>query len=115
MGLPPEQQLEMCEEALRAAQRDEERRLVLDVLGGIPTTKAMSLVVPHLAQPALVEEAAAAALRIGEGIVQSEPGLVADAMRQVLKSSVSGEQAAHAEKLLQLAGSLTNASPLKKP
>ena len=106
MGLPPEQQLGMCEEALRAAQRDEERRLVLAVLGRIPTAKAMSMVVPHLAHPALAEEAATAALRIGEGIVQSEPGLVADAMQQVLKSSVSGEQAAQAKKLLQHAGSL---------
>jgi len=40
--------------------------------------------------------------------------LVADAMQQVLQSSVSGEQAAHAKKLLEHAGSLTNASPLKK-
>ena len=114
MKLPPEQQLEMCEEALRTAQRDEERRLVLAVLGRIPTSKAMSIVVPHLAHLALAEEAAMAALQIGEGIVQSEPGLVADAMQQVLKSSVSGEQAAQAKKLLQRADSLTNASPVKK-
>ncbi len=106
MGLPPEQQLRMCEEALRAAQRDDERQLVLAVLGRIPTAKAMSMVVPHLARPAVAEEAATAALRIGEGIVQSEPGLVADAMQQVLKSSVSGEQTAQAKKLLQHAGSL---------
>ncbi|MHB0956397.1 MAG: HEAT repeat domain-containing protein [Pirellulaceae bacterium] len=114
MGLPPEQQLEMCEEALRAALRDDERRLVLAVLGRIPTTQAMSLVVPHLVHPGLAGEAATAALRIGEGIVQSEPGVVADAMQQVLKSSVSGEQAAQAQKLLQSASSLTNADPVKK-
>jgi HEAT repeat protein len=113
MGLPPEEQLEMCEEALRVAQRDDERRLVLAVLGRIPATKAMSLVVPHLAQPALAEDAAAAALRIGEGIIQNEPVLVADAMQQVLKSGVSGEPAARAQKLLQHAGSLTNANPPK--
>jgi hypothetical protein len=106
MGLPSEQQLGMCEEALRAAQRDDERRLVLAVLGRIPTAKAMSIVVPHLAHPALAEEAATAALRIGEGIVQREPGMVADAMQQVLKSSVSGELADQAKKLLQQAGSL---------
>jgi HEAT repeat protein len=106
MGLPSEQQLGMCEEALRAAQRDDERRLVLAVLGRIPTAKAMSIVVPHLAHPALAEEAATAALRIGEGIVRSEPGVVADAMQQVLKSGVSGELADQAKKLLQQAGSL---------
>ncbi|MHB8974439.1 MAG: HEAT repeat domain-containing protein [Pirellulaceae bacterium] len=114
MKLAPEQQLEMCEEALRAAQRDDERRLVLAVLGRIPTTKGMSIVVLQLAQPTLVAEATAAALRIGEGLVQSEPGVVADAMQQVLKSSVSGEPAAQAKKLLQQADSLINASPVKK-
>ena len=101
MGLPPEQKLEMCEEAFRAAQRDEERRLVLAVLGHLPTTKALSLVVPHLAHPACAEEAATAALEIGDKIVQKEPRTVADAMRQVLKSGVSGEKAAQAKALLK--------------
>lgn len=105
MGLPAAQKLDMCEEAFRAAQRDEERRLVLAVLGHTATTKAMSMVVPHLANPALAEEAATAALRIGEKTVQTEPRMVADAMRQVLKSGVSGENAARAKKLLQRTGS----------
>ncbi len=101
MGLPPEQKLEMCEEAFRAAQRDEERRLVLAVLGHLPTTKALSLVVPHLAHPACAEEATTAALGIGEKIVQTEPHAVADAMRQVLKSGVSGKKATQAKTLLK--------------
>lgn len=105
MDLPPAQKLQMCEEALGAAQRDEERRLVLAVLSQIPTTKALSLVVPHLSKPALAEEAATAALAIGEKIVKTEPRTVADAMQQVLKSGVSGEKAAQAEKLLERAGS----------
>ncbi|NLX99615.1 MAG: HEAT repeat domain-containing protein [Rhodopirellula sp.] len=102
MGLPPAEKLQMCEEALAAAQRDEERRLVLGVLGQIPTAKAMSLVVPHLAKPALAEEAATAALAIGEKIIQTQPRVVADAMREVLKSGAKTDQA---KKLLQRAGS----------
>jgi len=101
MPLPPEQKLEMCEEAFRAAQRDEERRLVLGVLGHIPTTEALSLVVPHLAQPGCAEEAATAALGIGEKIVETEPRVVADAMRQVLKSGVTEKKAAQAKTLLK--------------
>ena len=101
MSLPPEQKLEMCEEALRVAQRDEERRLVLAVLGRLPSTKALSLVVPHLARPACAEDAATAALMIGEKIVQTEPRAVADAMREVLKSGVSGKKAAQAKTLLK--------------
>ena len=90
----------MCNEAFQAAQRDEERLLVLGVLGQIPAAEAMSMVVPHLGNPALAEGAAAAALAIGEKIVRAEPRAVADAMRQVLKSGVGGEQAARAKKLL---------------
>lgn len=100
MGLPPQQRLDMCKEAFQAAQRDDERRLVLAVLGQIPTAEAMSMVVPHLGNPALAEEAAGAALAIGEKIVRAEPRAVADAMRQVLKSGVGGEKAARAKKLL---------------
>ncbi|MDD4269288.1 MAG: HEAT repeat domain-containing protein [Pirellulales bacterium] len=100
MGLPPQQRLAMCNEAFQAAQRDEERLLVLGVLGQIPAAEAMSMVVPHLGNPALAEGAAAAALAIGEKIVRAEPRAVADAMRQVLKSGVGGEQAARAKKLL---------------
>ncbi len=58
MGLPPQQRLDMCKEAFQAAQRDDERRLVLAVLGQIPTAEAMSMVVPHLGNPSLAEEAA---------------------------------------------------------
>ena len=105
MPLPPEQKLEMCEEAFRAAQRDEERRLVLAVLGHLPTTKALSLVVPHLADPACAEEAATAALGIGEKLVETEPRAVADAMGQVLESGVSGKKAAQAKALLKRTGS----------
>ncbi|NLF73495.1 MAG: hypothetical protein GX575_31035 [Candidatus Anammoximicrobium sp.] len=104
MVLPPEQKLKMCQAAFQAARRDEERRLVLNVLGGLPTAEAMSLVVPNLSRPALAPQAAAAALAIGEKIMHTEPRTVADAMRQVLKSGVSGDQAKQAERLLKRAG-----------
>ncbi len=101
MSLPTEQKLAMCEAAFGAAQRNEERRLVLAVLSRVPSAKAISMVIPHLANPALAEEAAAAALAIGEKIVQTDPRVVADAMQQVLKSGVSSEKAARAKALLE--------------
>jgi hypothetical protein len=106
MGLPAEQKLAMCETAFAAAQRDEERRLVLAAIGRVPSAKAISMAVAHLADSALAEEAAAAALTVGEKIVQTDPRAVADAMRQVLKSGVSSEKAARAKALLQRAGHL---------
>jgi HEAT repeat protein len=106
MNLPAEQKLAMFEAAFAAAQRNEERRLALDVLGRVPSAKAISMAVPHLANPALAEDAAAAALAVGEKIVQTDPRVVADAMQRVLKSGVSSEKAAQAKALLERAGRL---------
>ena len=101
MSLSAEQKLAMCEAAFGAAQRDEERRLVLAALSRVPSSKALSMVTPHLANPALAEEAAAAALAVGETIVQTDPRVVADAMRRVLKSGVSSGKTAQAKALLE--------------
>jgi HEAT repeat protein len=103
MSLPADEKLAMCEAAFGAAQRDEERRLVLAVLGRVASAKAVSMAVPHLANPALAEDAAAAALAVGENIVQTDPRVVADAMQQVLKSGVSSGKAAQAKALLERA------------
>jgi HEAT repeat protein len=104
MSLSAEQKLAMCDEAFRAAERDEERRLILNVLSHVPSAKSLAMVTPHLANSALRNEAALAAVAIGQKIVQAEPGLVAEAMQQVLKSGVSGETAARAQSLGKLGG-----------
>jgi HEAT repeat protein len=101
MSLPAEQKLAMCEAAFGAVQRDEERRLILAALGRVPSAKAISMVVPHLANPALAEEAAEAALAVGEKIVQTDPRVVADAMQQVLKSGVGSEKTTRAKAILE--------------
>lgn len=101
MSLPAEQKLAMCEAAFGAAQRNEERRLVLAVFSRVASAKAISMVVPHLANPALAEDAAAAALAVGEKIVQTDPRVVADAMQRVLKSGVSSGKTAQAKALLE--------------
>ncbi len=103
MNLPVDEKLAMCEAAFGAARRDEERQLLLAALGRIPSAKAISMVVPHLANPALAEDAAAAALAVGETIVQNDPRAVADAMRQVLKSGVSDANTTQARLILERA------------
>ncbi len=76
----------MCREAFGLAQRDEEKRLVLDVLGRIPSAEALDMVIPHLESPSLKATAGTAAVSIGEKIVGSSPAAVAKAVEQVLKS-----------------------------
>jgi HEAT repeat protein len=99
--LPPDRRLAMCEEALRTARRDEEKALALQVLVRIPSVQTLSLAASYLAQGALKQDAAAAAVAIAEKLVQAEPREVAKTMQQVLQAGVGGQQAARAKDLLE--------------
>jgi HEAT repeat protein len=103
MDLPPDRRLAMCDEALRAAGRDEEKKLVLAVLARIPSSKTLALAASCLNQAGLKEEAANTAVAIAEKIVRNEPRAVAAAMRQVLQSGPAGQPAARAKSLLDRA------------
>ncbi|MGA2035699.1 MAG: HEAT repeat domain-containing protein, partial [Thermoguttaceae bacterium] len=101
MDLTPDARLAMCQEALRAARRDDERKLALQALVRTASANSLTVAVEHLAQPGLREEAALAAVAIAEKIAPREPQAVAAAMRQVLRSGVSGQPAVRARQLLE--------------
>lgn len=98
-NFPAERKLAMCKEAMGLAQRDEEKKLVLGALGGVPSAEALAMVVPFLDQAAAKEEAAAAAVAIGEKIAGSHPAPVADAMAKVLKTTQNAALKKRAEEL----------------
>ncbi|MCR4411417.1 MAG: HEAT repeat domain-containing protein, partial [Thermoguttaceae bacterium] len=89
-GVPADQKLAMSKEALGLAQRDEEKKLVLGVLGGVPSPASLAMVAPFLDHPAMKDEAGAAAVAIGEKLAGRRPAEVAAAMKKVLQ--VSGNQ-----------------------
>jgi HEAT repeat protein len=60
------ERLKMCQEALDAAKRDDERRAVLSAVGDVPTADALKMADAHLANPALKNEAAIAVIRIAK-------------------------------------------------
>jgi HEAT repeat protein len=97
---PAERKLAARREALGLADRDEEKKLVLGVLGGIPSAEALAMVAASLPDPALKDEAGAAAVAIGEKIVGSHPAQVAQAMKQVLKTAPSPALRQRAQDLL---------------
>jgi HEAT repeat protein len=101
LGIPADQKVTMCQEALGAACRDDERRMVLQVLGRLPSVKSLSLAASCLTVPALRDEAITAVLEIGEKLSANEARAVADAMRQVLKAGASGEKADRAKAILE--------------
>jgi len=102
LAMPAEQRLALCKDMLAVAQRDDERRLVIEVLGRNPSAASLALVAPFLGG-ALKEDAAKAAVAIAEKIVQAQPGPVADAMQQVVDGSKNAEVVNKAKGLLNRA------------
>ena len=99
-NLPTGQKLAMCKEAAVLVRRNEEKKLLLGVLGGVPAAEALSMAMAYLDDPATKNEASFAAVAISEKIVQqaAEGGLdpvqavrlageVADAMQKVLRGT----------------------------
>lgn len=81
-GLPDDERLTMCREAIEAASRDQEKQLVLDALTRIASSAAMEMIAIYLDDPNLKEAASAAAVTLGENIVDQHPAIVADAMKK---------------------------------
>jgi HEAT repeat protein len=85
--IPTEKKLEICRQADALIQRDEEKKLLLGVLSTVPAIEALSMAMAHLDNAATKDEAAFAAVAIGENIVEQKPGEVAEALQKVLKAT----------------------------
>jgi hypothetical protein len=94
----------MFREIMSLAQRDDERRLALDVLKQIRTTESLSVALGYLDQPKLRAKAAAVAVTISEKMVASKPTEVAAAMKQVLRMAKNKDVLDKARGLLNRAG-----------
>lgn len=70
--LPAEQRFKMCQDAGSLIQRPEEKRLLLAALGSVATPEALKLVVPHLDDPAIREEASAAVVGIADRLLRGQ-------------------------------------------
>ncbi len=90
-GLPHEDKMAMCQNALDVAQRDDERQLVLTVLERNPSATSLGLAVTMLDNPNLKNRAAKVALSISQRLIEEEPKPVADAMQKVLDAKVGAK------------------------
>ena len=86
-SLSTEKKLAMCKEAAALIQRNEEKKLLLGVLGQVPAAEALSMAMAHLDNPATKDEASFAVVAISEKIVGQKPGAVADALQKVLRAT----------------------------
>ncbi len=78
-----DQKLVSLKESMALIERDEERRLALVALGGIPTAESLAMVAPYLSAGNLKGEASIAAVAISAKIIGRCPAQVAAAMEQV--------------------------------
>ncbi len=88
--------LALLKEALANARRVEEKRLVLGQLGAVAAPEALELALQELPEPGLTDEAALAALSIGESLAASRPDLAGQAADKVLARVPEGEIARRA-------------------
>jgi HEAT repeat protein len=95
--LPVAKRFEMLKGAMAAADRDDERQLVLSALGSVPDADALTLVASCLDNPVLREESCIAAVAIAEKLNSSHDSRVAAVMKQVAKLSANKELAARAD------------------
>ncbi|MCY2991344.1 MAG: HEAT repeat domain-containing protein [Planctomycetota bacterium] len=86
LDVPADQRVAMCGEASKICQRDDERKLVLEVLRRNPSAEGLALVVPYLRSAELKAEASSTAVTIAEKVLPKNPAAVADAMQQVLQT-----------------------------
>jgi HEAT repeat protein len=92
----PPQKLDMCKQAAELIQRDDEKRLLLGVLGGVPTGPSLQMVATYLDNPGTKEEAATAAVAIVERMSRGRnagplPPVAGDVMEKVAKVSGNAE------------------------
>jgi hypothetical protein len=82
--------LALCAKTMDAAQRIEDKKLVLGGIGSIVAPEALTAALAYLKDEKLREDAGLAAVTIGEKLVRGNPQAVAAAMVKV-KESVKGQ------------------------
>ena len=102
--VPAGKKLAMCREAMGVAQQNDEKKLVLGALGGVQQVESLAMVVPSLDNPDLKEEAAVAAVSIGDKQVAGHPAEVAAAMKKVLQVSKNASLLKRAQTILDRSG-----------
>lgn len=86
-SLSTAQKLTICRQAAELAQRNEDKKLLLGVLGTVPSPEALEIAMAHLDNRATSVEAGFAAAAISEKIVDQEPDKVIEALQKVLNAT----------------------------
>jgi len=102
-SLSTAEKLAICKKAAGLIQRNEEKKLLLGVLGNVPSSEALAMAMAHLDDRATRLEASFAAVAISEKIVGQHPKEVRDALEKVLKATNNRGVTRRARQTLQKA------------
>ncbi len=108
-SITDEQKVAMCKEAMAAATRDEEKKLVIGALSNIATAEAMLQLVPLLDSATLKEEAGAAIVAISDKLAKvwwkkNDPKPLLDCLEKVAASCQDKQTIARANAVLKKQG-----------
>ncbi|MHC4214624.1 MAG: HEAT repeat domain-containing protein [Planctomycetota bacterium] len=102
-GLSVEHRVAMCKHANVLIRRDQEKKLLLSVLGTVPSVEALSMAMGHIDNAAVKNEAALATVAISEKIVEQKPAEVLDAMQKVIQATDNEDVKKRAKGILEKA------------
>jgi HEAT repeat protein len=100
LKLAPETRLAMFRTAMELAQRNEEKKIALEILPRIPSAATLGVAVSYLGAPGLKAPAADAAVKISGKLVGRDPKAVATDLQKVVDAKVGGDTGAKAKQLL---------------
>jgi len=103
LQVPDAERVAMCRKAMQAAQRDQERRLVLEALGRIPALDALQMATSYLEKPSLKEAAAGAVVAIAEKLLRTSPRQLVEPLQKVFEVTDNSELKVRAQLFLRRA------------
>ncbi len=87
--------------AMKAAPRDEEKKLLLSALASVPDRKAAEAIKPYLSDPKLQQEAGLAAMNLAEALRKPDRPVAKELAQAVKQASLSDDLTRRADAILK--------------
>ncbi len=108
--MPTAERLSMCRQAADIIQRDDEKKLLLGALSSIESPETLGLIMPHLDDPGIRDEAGMAAVTLAERLLKGRNGgrhaaAVIESLEKVTQAEINDDLARRAKAVLRQARS----------
>jgi len=100
-NLTVSEKLRMCRQAAELIRRNQEKMLLLGVLGTVPSVEALTMATSHLDDSATRDAAGFAVVAISEKIAQQNPDEVKEALNRVLNATSNNDVTRRARAVLR--------------